>query len=136
MEQDVLQRVRLLAKELNLSDNALAKKLGIPQATLSGWYNLGRTPSIKMALTLLEVFPNLSAEWLLRGEGEMFKTQNAASTNGNNGNAVTGNNISNVSQVQKKGFSARLVAALIRGCDTKEEENKLIDELDALLDSK
>lgn len=124
IKEAVLQRVRELARYYNLSDNAFAKKIGIPQATLSGWYNLGRTPSMDMITTLLCVFPNLSAEWLLRGEGKMFKEDDSSAVNSK----------TNIKQSQCSGIGmslyGRIIKAIMRGCSNKEEQDEMIGVLE------
>lgn len=73
-ELQVLERVKQLADTLRYKDATLASIIGIPQTTVSGYTTGKRKVSLAFALAVLEHFPELSAEWLLRGEGEMFKS--------------------------------------------------------------
>lgn len=74
MENPILQRVILTIKELNLTDNQFSKKLGIAQTTMSGYLSGNRKLSLQVIESMLNEFEEISAEWLLRGEGEMYKT--------------------------------------------------------------
>lgn len=44
------------------------------QKRLSRQLNGGATVTFETISSILESFPDISAEWLLRGEGEMYKT--------------------------------------------------------------
>lgn len=74
MESLILQRVIQTIKELELTDNQFSKKLGIAQTTMSGYLSGNRKLSLQVIESMLNAFGDISAEWLLRGEGEMYKT--------------------------------------------------------------
>ena len=68
----MVQRIKAIKNALGISENELARRLGISQSTLNG-YTLGkRTPSYEFAETVLNAFSDISAEWLLRGKGSMY----------------------------------------------------------------
>lgn len=68
----MVQRIKAIKNALGISENELARRLGISQSTLNG-YTLGkRTPSYEFAETVLNAFSDISAEWLLRGKGPMY----------------------------------------------------------------
>lgn len=68
----MVQRIKAIKNALGISENELARRLGISQSTLNG-YTLGkRTPSYEFAETVLNAFSDISAEWLLRGKGAMY----------------------------------------------------------------
>lgn len=72
-EKSLKQRIIDLLLSQNVSVNLFAKSSGLKQTTLSDQIN-GESKVSAITLTaLLEYFPNLSAEWLLRGEGDMIK---------------------------------------------------------------
>lgn len=72
-EKSLKQRIIDLLLSQNVSVNLFAKSSGLKQTTLSDQIN-GESKISAITLTaLLEYFPNLSAEWLLRGEGDMLK---------------------------------------------------------------
>lgn len=74
MEDIVTQRVNEFRQSLGLSNRGLALKLGMLPETLNkqlkeGGYGV----SVSTIVLILSTYPNLSAEWLMRGEGEMAK---------------------------------------------------------------
>lgn len=54
--------------------NSLANKCGMAPQTFWRYVNGDNKITVSLIESLLEVFPDLSAEWLLRGEGEKYKT--------------------------------------------------------------
>lgn len=73
-ETAVKQRAEQVFKEKDLSINLFAKGCGVSQQTLSDQFRGRCKLSFVTISAILEYFPDLSAEWLLRGEGEMWKT--------------------------------------------------------------
>jgi transcriptional regulator with XRE-family HTH domain len=68
----MVQRIKAIKDALGISENELARRLGISQSTLNG-YTLGkRKPSYDLAESVLNAFSDVSAEWLMRGEGPMY----------------------------------------------------------------
>ena len=51
----------------------LSKEIGIPQTTLNSQVNGRSTMSVDTFEAIANHFPDISAEWLLRGEGEMLR---------------------------------------------------------------
>lgn len=70
----ILDRIKSLIKEQGLSDRAFSMSIGIPPMTLSSMFKRNSDPSALFIATIITVYPKVSAEWLLRGEGEMYKT--------------------------------------------------------------
>lgn len=68
---DISERIKMLIDAKDMSANSFAKKIGVSQRTLSYYIN-GRTPSLDFVLILLDSMSEISAEWLLRGKGPMF----------------------------------------------------------------
>ena len=56
------------------SVNAFSKAIGVAQTTLSGCTNGGKDPRSSLLVAILGGLPDLSAEWLMRGEGPMYRT--------------------------------------------------------------
>lgn len=73
MENVVYQRVNEILADKQVSVNALSKLVGMAQTTLNTQLRGERALSVFVVVKLLEVFPDISAEWLLRGEGEMYR---------------------------------------------------------------
>lgn len=76
MESVISQRVRKIAERYNLSITALSKRIGVAQQTLNRQITGENAMSYYTIETILGCFPEISAEWLLRGEGEMIKGAN------------------------------------------------------------
>lgn len=78
MEEDVIQRVGEFMNSLHLKLKAFSQQIGIPESTLKQQLNgkEGRGRGVQMAVitAILEKYPDLSAEWLLRGKGTMLKS--------------------------------------------------------------
>lgn len=76
MENVVYQRVNEFLSDKQVSVNALSKLVGIAQTTLNTQLRGERALSVLVVVKILETFPEISAEWLLRGEGEMYRNNN------------------------------------------------------------
>lgn len=76
MESIISQRVRAIAEKYNLSITALSKRIGIAQQTLNRQITGENAMSYYTIEAILGCFPEISAEWLLRGDGEMIKSAN------------------------------------------------------------
>lgn len=72
MENSVNERVRTLIDYKELSDNKFAQMIGVGQKLLSNMFIRGTEPSSKTISSILNTFQDISAEWLLRGEGDML----------------------------------------------------------------
>lgn len=80
-ESAVKQRIRevLTVKESN--PTKLSKDFSVNQKTLNNQINSDVQLSSSTILLILKAFPDLSAEWLLRGEGSMIKSDIPAKSN-------------------------------------------------------
>lgn len=67
-------RLKLLRKELNLTQQELADKLGIKRTTI-GNYEVGRNEPVDSVISLICDRLNVNEEWLRTGTGEMFVSQ-------------------------------------------------------------
>lgn len=72
MENEVKIRVKKVLESKKISVNSLAKSSGISQATMNDQINRSTKISVSALGALLSFCPELSAEWLMRGDGEMF----------------------------------------------------------------
>lgn len=72
MESGVYQRVKQVIDANGISITKLSIELNIPQTTLNRQVSGVSTLSSAVVESILAYFPNLSAEWLLRGNGEMY----------------------------------------------------------------
>jgi hypothetical protein len=74
MEERTKERVRMLLKEKGLSFNAISETSAI-QAQFSRAFGKGKSGRLSYDLIeiVLRKFPEVSADWLLMGEGDMYK---------------------------------------------------------------
>lgn len=74
MENDVKSRVKFALENLGLSCYSIAKSCNTGERTMYDQINGNSKIGVTTLCALLEYCPNISAEWLLRGEGEMLKS--------------------------------------------------------------
>lgn len=65
-------RIRELIQFSGITDNAFAKKIGITQSVIASMFQRGTEPSAKVITSILCTYEEVSAEWLLRGKGDML----------------------------------------------------------------
>lgn len=70
----MISRIKELIEYSGLSTRAFALKCGIKDNTFSNQLNGVRDVSLNTITSILLTFENISAEWLLRGNGEMLLT--------------------------------------------------------------
>lgn len=92
----IIERIKELIAHKEMSETAFSKIIGVSQRTLNNYMN-GRTPSLEVIDALLSAFPEVSAEWLLRGGGDMLKSSsNFIGSNQGDNNKIEYNNAGNV----------------------------------------
>ena len=64
-------RIRSFIDHIGLTDNAFAKKIGITQSVIASMFKRQTEPSSKLISAILQTYTDLSAEWLMRGNGLM-----------------------------------------------------------------
>lgn len=72
MELYVNQRLMEFLKVKQISVNAISKEISVAQSTLNTQLKGQATLSTRIVGKILEAHPDLSAEWLMRGKGEML----------------------------------------------------------------
>ena len=77
MEATIYQRVKLILEDKSISINALSKQINVAQATLNPQLRGDRTLAANIVEKILTAFPDVSAEWLMRGVGTMYSNQDA-----------------------------------------------------------
>lgn len=71
----IIFRIKQFADSQGISNRALERTMGVSEGTMSKAFRKNteiRTDNIE---SIVESYPQLSAEWLLRGEGEMLKQE-------------------------------------------------------------
>lgn len=69
---NVVGRIKCIIGLYGFSVRKFANNIGVNQQTLYKCIN-GRTPSVELLQKILTTYPEISAEWLLMGEGDMYK---------------------------------------------------------------
>ena len=64
-------RIKLLIKSKNISQSELARKLDVTRGSVNQWLSGKQVPGHKPLMKMFELFPDISADWLLLGRGEM-----------------------------------------------------------------
>lgn len=118
MKESVLERINHLIDDCGESKNALANKCDMAPQTFGRYVNGDNKITVSLVSSLLEVFPDLSAEWLLRGEGTMYKTTELPPVD-----------VSSEESIEHSAEVARLVREkneLIDANEELREENKML----------
>lgn len=71
----MVSRIKQLITRMGSSTRAFALRCGLRQNTLSNQLNGMRELSLQTVAAILEMNPQVSAEWLMRGTGEMFNSE-------------------------------------------------------------
>lgn len=78
---ELYQRVRFVAREVAGSETRLAADIGVQQRTFNGYLKASREHNLWPLLPkILEVYPQISREWLYFDEGEMYDEDNQRRT--------------------------------------------------------
>lgn len=72
MKEEVINRVNEVLRYYNLTANEMSKEMDISSPNAYGYLSGKRQPPISFLIKFLEVYPDVSAEWLLRGDGKML----------------------------------------------------------------
>ena len=74
MESIVIERLRTYLKNKGKKNREVASFIGISETTLNNKLNGTRSLDLDTLLNIVIHFEDLSVEWLLRGDGNMFKS--------------------------------------------------------------
>lgn len=75
MQATIYQRVKLILEDKSISVNAISKQINVAQATLNPQLRGDRTLAANIVEKILTAFPDVSAEWVMRGVGTMYGNQ-------------------------------------------------------------
>lgn len=68
----VKERIKLFCETEHITISSFEKKIGVA----NGYVNsISKSIGIDKLVKLLEIFPNINIEWLLTGNGEMYKSK-------------------------------------------------------------
>ena len=76
---NILSRLKEVVSFSSLSVRAFAIRCGISQKTLDNQIKGLRSISLETTVSILHAFPEISAEWFMRGIGSMLINQNGDS---------------------------------------------------------
>ena len=71
-------RIRQIMESQHMTQQVFADYIGTTPATLSGIFNDRTRPTINIVESIRKKFPDISLDWLMFGQGDMFKTKPAA----------------------------------------------------------
>ncbi|WP_332457483.1 LexA family transcriptional regulator [Petrimonas sp.] len=71
--ENVIDRVKKLMEEYSINENDFSKKIGIKQRTVNYYLNKERKPSLDFITNIYNSYPDVNADWLISGRGEMLK---------------------------------------------------------------
>ncbi len=73
----IQDRVKAIIAYSGLNDTAFAKRIGVQQITLWRQINDQRKVSLETIMAISDAFPEIDANWLLRGNGTMLSDNSA-----------------------------------------------------------
>ena len=79
MENSIIQRIAEIITSKGFSENSFAKQIGSNQRTINQQLRGYRKLSLDTVCNVINSFGDISAEWLLRGEGSMNKSEEKTS---------------------------------------------------------
>jgi len=101
MSNTIGERLKQLIDFFGVSQNKFGESIGASSTLMSRWINGKHNPNMRAINKILELYPNVSSEWLLKGEGNMLDyKQNALGAN----NAITETNIKYITNYQNARF--------------------------------
>lgn len=71
---EIVQRIGILISDKGYTVASFAHEIGIAQTTLNNYFKFSRFPAYETLHAILHRFTDVSAEWLMRGEGDMYIT--------------------------------------------------------------
>lgn len=105
MEELILQRIKEVLRLKGISMSQISSAYGIKQNTFSRQISGESALSASSLLSIIGFFPDISAEWLMRGEGDMFRHAgqhvgdiigSTAVVNHGDGNSIANNDTTNL----------------------------------------
>lgn len=73
----MVNRISIIIESTGLNPTSFAAKIGVQQMTLWNQLNGKRKLSLETVVAIIENFPDISTEWLMRGTGSMMKGNDA-----------------------------------------------------------
>lgn len=68
----MVERIKTLIEKKRLTSSAFADKLGVPRSRISHILSGRNNPSLELVVRILDAFPEVRTDWLVRGKGSML----------------------------------------------------------------
>ena len=126
MDNAVIHRVRIFLKQKKITNRDLSNMLSMRETTLNGKLNGTRGLDLDTLKSIITHFEDLSAEWLLRGEGEMLREKREDSS------------LRHIEQnsVTEDSFIYKIYQDQLNLCKEKDDENKTLIKQTAVLEER
>jgi transcriptional regulator with XRE-family HTH domain len=73
----MIQRIKKMLQVKKMSPSSFADRIGVPRSTISHILSGRNNPSLELVQKILDSFPDVRTEWLVRGEGNMINNSNS-----------------------------------------------------------
>lgn len=73
--KEIVKRIQMIQTESGLDKKSFAEKINISAASLSHIHTGRNNPSLELVLNILKAYSDISAEWLLMGQGPKSKSE-------------------------------------------------------------
>ncbi len=70
-------QIKEILKKENLSSSQFADKIGVQRSSVSHVISGRNKPGFDFIMKILDAFPGINAEWLMRGSGDMYGKSHA-----------------------------------------------------------
>lgn len=78
----MVERIQKIIQWKKLTASGFADQIGVPRSTISHIISGRNNPSLDLVLKILETFPEIKTDWLVRGDGHMVAIQNSLFSEG------------------------------------------------------
>ncbi len=75
--EEVGNRIKMLINGKNISNSQMADRIDLPRPVLSHILSGRNKASLSVVQKIISSYPDVNPKWLLLGQGEMFKTEQA-----------------------------------------------------------
>lgn len=76
MNKEIVSRIEMVIEHLELSVSAFADEIGVQRSSMSHLLNGRNKPSLDFVMKLVDTYPEIKLDWLLKGKGNFLETDN------------------------------------------------------------
>lgn len=124
------ERIQKLIDIEQLSPSKFADTIGVQRSSVSHILSGRNKPSLDVVQKILIKFPDLNSDWLLFGNGEIYKTKKA-NTLFDNQNSKSQNNIKEENEEQDKNHEEEQNKSKTDNLIEQNKTQKIINKIDA-----